>query len=85
MMWRPIEAKIAKIKYGLMNGDIVSSELSSEIALSAFNISITTRTERDRVDAFIFPDVKYEHGLFAKSCPSIKLTGENSSFGHDGH
>lgn len=47
-----------------MKGDMVRRELSSEIAFSAFNISITTSTDRLKVDALILPEVKYEHGFF---------------------
>ena len=34
-----------------MKGDITNNELSSDIALRAFSISITTSTDNDRVDA----------------------------------
>ena len=53
-----IDPAMAKRRYGLTNGDMVRSELSSEMAFSALSISITTSTERDRVDALIVPSVK---------------------------
>lgn len=81
----PIEAAIANNKYGLTSGLILNNDSSSEIAFKAFNISITTRTDRDSVDAFTFPIVKYKQGLLCKSTPSIKLTGWKLSFGQDGH
>ena len=67
------------------NGFIVSSELSSEIAFRAFSISITTRTESDKVDALIFPSVKYLHGSAYKSSSGMKFTGLNSSLVQFGH
>ena len=73
--WEPIEAAIASNKYGLTNGLIVKRESSSDIAFKALNISITTNTDNERVDAFTFPVVKYKQGFFCKSIPSIKLTG----------
>jgi hypothetical protein len=84
-MWRPMELDMARRRYGLTNGLMVRRELSSEIALRAFNISITTRTDRDKVDAFTFPSTKYLHGSFCKSIPSIKLAGANSSLVQVGH
>jgi hypothetical protein len=69
----------------LTNGLAVKSELSSEIALRAFNISIITRTESERVEALTFPSVKYLHGSAYKSSPSTKLTGAKSSFDQVGH
>lgn len=76
-MWRPTAHAMAKSKYTLTNGLMVKSELSSEIALRALSISIITRTDRDRVDAFTFPSVKYLHGSCERSIPSTKLTGLN--------
>jgi len=67
-----------------MNGLVVKSELSSEMAFIALSISINTRTESDRVEAFTLPTVKYVHGFVEKSIPP-KFEGEKSDFGHDGH
>jgi len=64
---------------------MVSRELSSEMAFKAFNISMTTSTERDSVEAFTLPDTKYSHGFLVRSNPSIKLAGVNSSLDHLGH
>jgi hypothetical protein len=50
---------MASKRYGFMKGDIVNRELSSDMAFNAFNISITTKTLRDKVLAFTFPAVKY--------------------------
>ena len=83
--WAPIEAAIANNKYGLTRGLILKSDSSSDIAFKAFNISITTSTDKDNVEAFTFPIVKYKHGLLCKSTPSMKLTGLKESFGQDGH
>lgn len=55
MTWRPMDQLMAKRSHGLTNGLIVSKELSSEMALRALSISITTKTDSDRVDALIFP------------------------------
>merc|ERR1712023_430290 len=59
----PNDAAIAASSHGLTHGGMVTSEPSSEIALSALNISIVTRTDSDSVDALTFPSVKYLHGL----------------------
>lgn len=59
MKWRPIDPAIASKRYGFTNGLIVRSELSSDIALSALSISITTKTDKDKVDAFTLPETKY--------------------------
>ena len=53
--WRPKETAIATRSHGLTHGGIVTSEPSSEIALSALNISMVTRTERDIVLAVSLP------------------------------
>jgi len=55
------------------------------MALRAFNISITTSTDNERVEALTFPSVKYLQGSFDKSSSGIKLAGENSSFVQVGH
>lgn len=65
---------IAKIRYGLIQGGITSKELSSDRAFKAFNISITTRTDSERVLALIFPLVKYSHGFAEKSRPLNGVT-----------
>lgn len=75
---------MANKRYGFIRGDIVNRELSSEIAFNAFNISITTKTLRDKVLAFTFPAVKYWHGFLTKSKPSMKLAGANSAAGQAG-
>ena len=61
--WRPMDTKQATMSHKFTKGVIVRSELSSEIALKALSISMTTRTERDSVDALTLPSVKYLHGL----------------------
>ena len=81
----PIEAAIANNKYGLTSGLILNKDSSSDIAFNAFNISMTTRTVKDNVEAFTFPIVKYKQGLLCKSIPSMKLTGWKVSFGQEGH
>jgi hypothetical protein len=45
------------------------------MAFKALNISITTKTDNESVDAFTFPVVKYKQGFFYKSTPSMKFTG----------
>jgi len=79
-----IEPAIAKMRYGLIQGGITISELSSDRAFNAFIISITTKTERDSVEAFTLPLVKYSHGFLVKSKLS-KLLGVKLPFGHAGH
>lgn len=55
--------KIATNNQGLAKIPIVRIDESSLRAFKALNISITTRTVRERVEAFCLPTVKYEHGL----------------------
>ena len=74
---------IARMRYGLIQGGITNSELSSDSAFRALSISITTKTESDKVHAFTFPLVKYSQGLAVKSSPS-KLATEKPSF-QEGH
>ena len=81
--WRRMEEAMARMRYGFTNGVMVSSELSSEMALSALSISITTRTERESVEALTLPLVKYSHGAADKSIPSTKLFTLKSF--HSGH
>lgn len=54
---------MAKRSHGLTQGGIVNKLPSSERALSELNISMATKTERERVEALIFPDWKYSHGF----------------------
>lgn len=54
-----MDQAIAARSHGLMNGLIVNSELSSEMAFNEFNISITTKTLKERVLALTLPAVKY--------------------------
>ena len=61
--WSTIELAMAAINHGFTIGVIVNSELSSEIAFRAFSISITTSTDRERVEALTLPSVKYLHGF----------------------
>ena len=52
------EDAIASRSHGLIQGGITNSEMSSEMALHALNISITTSTVSDNVEAFSLPSVK---------------------------
>lgn len=63
---------------------MVTSELSSESAFKALNISMTTRTDRLRVLALTLPLVKYSQGFLEKSKWS-KLFGWKDPLGHEGH
>lgn len=72
------------MRYGLIQGGIVIKELSSDNAFNALNISITTKTDKLKVEAFTFPLVKYSHGLLVKSIPP-KLFTLKESLGHEGH
>jgi hypothetical protein len=58
--------------------------LSSDRALRAFSISMTTSTERLSVLALTFPFVKYSHGFLEKSNPP-KLFTWRLPAGHCGH
>lgn len=58
MKWRAMEPQIAKIKYGFTKGVWDKRELSSEIAFRALSISITTKTERESVEALTLPLTK---------------------------
>mmetsp|Transcript_4653 Transcript_4653/g.9296 ORF Transcript_4653/g.9296 Transcript_4653/m.9296 type:complete len:105 (-) Transcript_4653:1038-1352(-) len=53
--WRPNDTAIAMRSHGLDHTGTFKIELSSDNAFAALNISIATRTDRDNVDAFIFP------------------------------
>ena len=52
------DENIANRSHGLIQGGITNSEISSEMALHALNISITTSTVRESVEAFNLPVVK---------------------------
>jgi len=56
--WRVMERKIATNNHGLANKPIVKIEESSLKAFKALNISMTTRTVKERVEAFCLPTVK---------------------------
>lgn len=58
-------------KRGFENIPTLKMEESSLNAFIALNISIITKTVRDKVDAVFFPTVKYKHGSFSNSvnCP----------------
>ena len=53
--WRPKETAMAASSQGFLVGGTVSSELSSERALRALNISMATRTDRESVEALALP------------------------------
>lgn len=77
---------MARRSHGLTQGGIVKRLPSSDSALRELNISMATKTERERVEALIFPERKYSHGLVSKVNtwdPAVKLDGENPS--HEGH
>jgi len=61
--WRVMERKMATNNHGLANKPMVKIEESSLKAFKALNISMTTRTVKERVEAFCLPTVKYEHGF----------------------
>jgi hypothetical protein len=61
---------------------MTNRELSSERALRALSISITTNTERLRVLALTLPLVKYSHGFFEKSIPKNGAAVNPSQLGH---
>ena len=75
MQCNTTDSAIATSKYGLANNPITNKDPSYEIknkntsdnAFKALNISIMTKTERLRVDAFYLPHEKYKHGSFEKS------------------
>lgn len=55
---KPNETDIARRSHGLTQGGIVSRLVSSDKAFNELNISIATKTERERVVAFTLPDLK---------------------------
>lgn len=55
---RAIEEQTARMRIGLMNRPVLRILWFSLKALKALNISIITRTERDRVEALALPAVK---------------------------
>lgn len=67
MQCNMIDIAIATSKYGLANNPITNIDPSSDNAFKALNISIMTKTERLRVDAFYLPQEKYKHGSLEKS------------------
>merc|ERR1719486_1372443 len=59
---------MATSSQGFAHGGICSNDPSSERALRALSISITTSTESERVEAVALPlAVKYAHGSLLKS------------------
>ena len=65
-----MEKAIASRSHGFAHGGIWRSDESSESALSALSISMTTRTERESVEAVVLPfAVKYSHFLAERSGP----------------
>ena len=62
-----MEEAIANIKYIFEKNPTTNKDPSSLKAFSEFNISITTNTVKDNVEAFFLPQVKYEHGSLEKS------------------
>lgn len=52
---RPNEMNIASSSHGFAQGGMCNSDPSSDRALRAFNISMVTKTDSDRVEAFFFP------------------------------
>lgn len=56
--WRTIEEVMAIKRCGLTKIPVLNNDCSSLIAFRAFNISITTNTVRERVEAVCFPHVK---------------------------
>ena len=49
------DENMARISHGLIHGGMITREMSSDSALHALNISITTSVVRDRVEALILP------------------------------
>lgn len=73
---------MARRSQGLTQGGIVKRLLSSDRALRELNISMATKTERERVEAFILPVWKYSQGFVSKvnTCaPAVKLDAEKPS------
>lgn len=56
--WKAREPAMASNRRGLQNSPMERIEESSERALRALSISIITKTERDRVEAFYLPHMK---------------------------
>mmetsp|Transcript_8391 Transcript_8391/g.23317 ORF Transcript_8391/g.23317 Transcript_8391/m.23317 type:complete len:221 (-) Transcript_8391:2765-3427(-) len=61
-----MEPQQARTSQGLVQGGIWIREPSSERALNALSISMTTRTVNESVEALTLPAVKYEQGSFSK-------------------
>ena len=58
MQWRSIEPEIAINNHGLTQKPTTNKDESSLKAFNAFNISITTNTDNDKVEAFCLPRMK---------------------------
>ncbi|KAJ4833991.1 hypothetical protein Tsubulata_016522 [Turnera subulata] len=79
---KPNETDMARRSHGLTHGGITARLMSSERALRELNISIATKTERERVEALIFPERKYSHGSDSKLKtlgPAVKGATEKPS------
>lgn len=57
---------MAKSSHGFTHGGIDNKLESSERAFRELNISMATKTERERVVALTFPYWKYSHGSLSK-------------------
>jgi len=62
MQWRETDPAIAIKRKGLQKIPILNKEVSSLKAFKAFNISIITKTVKERVEAVDLPQVKYKQG-----------------------
>ena len=74
--------KIAINNQGLAKIPIVNNDESSLKAFKALNISITTSTVSDKVEAFCLPTVKYEHGFSLKLYLPKLLTAKSVKVVH---
>lgn len=76
MQCKITEPAMATSKNGLAKIPISKREASSDKALTALNISIITKTVKDKVEAFYFPQVKYKQGsssnLYSKKFLIVK-------------
>lgn len=61
--WDTNDENMARSSHKFVHGGYYSSELSSDKALSALNISMATKTDNESVDAFRLPIVKMSHGV----------------------
>lgn len=62
-----MDIDIATKRRGLAKIPTVKMEDSSDKALRALNISIITKTVKDKVEAFYLPQVKYKQAFSEKS------------------